>query len=91
MSSGGQPARVQRDLEKALQRFRLAWQEPVGNDKIRPYSNALCNAAEHAITELERLRRIAAHVPGRIYIQAKENAGFGAAVRAAHNRPGGHT
>lgn len=30
--------------------------------------------------ELKRLRRIAAHVPPRIYIEAKERAGFGTAV-----------
>lgn len=32
--------------------------------------------------ENEKLRKIAAHVPGRVYIKAKEDAGFPEVVRA---------
>lgn len=32
--------------------------------------------------EIGRLRKIAAHVPGMVYIKAKENAGFGVEVKA---------
>lgn len=37
--------------------------------------------AELEVTN-ERLRKIAAHVPGKVYIEAKEAAGFGAQIVA---------
>ncbi len=37
--------------------------------------------------EVERLRKIAAHVPTREYIKAKEAAGFGTVIRAAALTP----
>ncbi len=47
-------------------------------------------AAEKQIAEKEaeiwRLRKIAAHVPGSVYIKAKEDAGYGEAVRVKEER-----
>ena len=47
-------------------------------------------AAEKTIAEKEaeiwRLCKIAAHVPGSVYIKAKEDAGYGEAVRVKEER-----
>ena len=43
-----------------------------------------------ALDELKQLRKVAAHVPGLVYIKAKEEAGFADAVHPAENVGGGN-
>lgn len=40
--------------------------------------------AVRADAEIERLRKIAAHVPAMVYLRAKEAAGFARSVRATN-------
>lgn len=88
MSSKGTPGDVQRDLAKALLNLRQKWpEEPVTNESFRNAIGRLLNAGDKAVAELERLRKIAAHVPGRVYIVAKEAAGYGDVVRAKRPAP----
>ena len=51
------------------------------------YERRLCvEALEAQAMLIERFRRIAAHVPAKIYIEAKESAGFGARIQANQER-----
>jgi len=86
MSHGGQPGSVQRDLAKALLQVREQLDELGASELFMIVLGRLLNAGDHAVAEIERLRKIAAHVPGRVYIAAKEAAGYGERVRPARRR-----
>lgn len=46
-----------KDVRECRQRFCLAWQEPISNSEIKPYSNDLLAAVDWALEEVERLTR----------------------------------
>lgn len=45
-------------------------------DKLNSDIDAFNDQLDEKDVEINRLRKIASHVPGRIYIEAKEKAGF---------------
>lgn len=77
----------------SLSRFRC------GSEQPRPYLEGLGDKHKQSdacrIRELEseneRLRKILAHVPGRIAIKAKEDAGFGVQIRTMENQSDSHS
>lgn len=53
-------------LETALQRFKLAWQQPTGNDKVRPASHNLVAAVERAQQRISALEHALRHASERV-------------------------
>ena len=68
------------DIREQIERLRVpVAYGPVGAQKEREDA---ADTMEKMLAENERLRKIAAHVPGKIYIAAKEAAGFANTVAA---------
>lgn len=49
--------RSSKDVRECRRRFCQAWQEPISNSEIKPYSNDLLAAVDWALEEIERLTR----------------------------------
>lgn len=53
------------------------WMKPTGDAHYRDVKREI----QALLSEIERLRKIAAHVPPMVYLKAKEEAGYGSAVK----------
>lgn len=67
---------AQEQLKDALIKMRVLWQTPCSTPEFNDGVRALVAASDEAVETIKRLRKIAAYVPSRVYIEAKEKAGF---------------
>ena len=69
-------------IDDLRSRINPAYAAQLGTES---YERRLCaEALEQQKEEIEKLRKIAAHVPARTYIAAKEAAGYGVKI-VTHN------
>ena len=64
-------------MNKAIKRIQEASDNRYCDDQLISSDGVLWEDIQFLLAENMKLRKIASHVPGKIYIEAKESAGFG--------------
>lgn len=60
------PVSSRDDVEKCIQRFCLAWQQPISNEELKPSANDLLAATEWTLNRIAFLERELRHASEKI-------------------------
>lgn len=63
-----QPIGSPQDVAKCVQRFCLAWQEPISNSEVKPAAEDLLAATQWTLAEIARLRKWVSDLQSGMYI-----------------------